>query len=339
MRMRLVLALPVLFLCLLSSSAAATPDQVGFVEAPAYVSIGAVFEMCMGAPPGSTVVMLLSATPGSVPTKVGTIGMGLPLLAMVTFPMPESGQFCMPPDRNVACIPELVGLTIYLQLVVLGPGPQGLSNVEAVQIVDTASCGEPGAFASFTQGGWGAECSGQNPGCLLQAQFPTLFPNGLVLGDPDGLDGAGDGAFAMVLSSASAVAAFLPEGSTRQAFDHDALDPTGSEAGVLSGQLVAAKLNLAFDGAGAFDIYKSQTAVHLADLVFVSAVHPLLLGKTVGEVVALADVAISGALPMPTDLDGDLLGDVSFADLSAALGVLNQNFDNGDVNQAHLALP
>lgn len=339
MRTRLVvLGLSVLCLCLLSPLASALPDEVGHVDAPAIVSIGEVFELCLHAPPSSTVVLLLSATPGSTPTKIGTLGMGLPLLAMITFPMPPSGQFCMPPDRNIPCYPELINVTLYLQLAVIGDEP-GLSNTAAIKVVDTASCGEPGSFATFTQGAWGATCNGNNVACKLVAHFDTLFPNGLIVGDPDGADGDADGQYALVLTSAAAVAAFLPEGSSRQAFDHDAVDVTTSEAGVLSGQLTAALLNLAFDSAGIFDVYKSQTTVFLTDLVFISDVHPLLVGRSVGEVVALANAAISGALPMPTDLDGDTVMDVTFEDLSSALAVFNTNFDNSTVNEAHLALP
>jgi len=339
MRTRLVVpAVSIACLCLLSSLAAAAPDEIGHVDAPSIVSIGEVFEMCLLAPPSSTVVLLVSATPGTTPTKIGDLGMGLPLLAMITFPMPESGQFCFPPDRDIPCYPDLVNVTLYLQLAVIGT-EQGLSNTAAVKIVDTASCGGPGSFATFTQGAWGATCHGDNIACTLVEQFDTLFPDGLILGDPDGVDGDADGQYALVLTSAAAVAAFLPEGSSRQAFDHDAVDTTTSEAGVLSGQLAAAKLNLAFDSAGLFDPYKSQTAVFLTDLVYVSGVHPLLIGLTVGEVVALADEAISGGLPMPTDLDGDSVSDVGFEDLSSALAVFNTNFDNSTVNEAHLALP
>jgi len=47
----------------------------------------------------------------------------------------------------------------------------------------------------------------------------------------------------------------------------------------------------------------------------------------------------SSVVPMPVDLDGDLVGDVTYEDLSHALTVLNQNFDNGTTNNYDLALP
>ena len=42
---------------------------------------------------------------------------------------------------------------------------------------------------------------------------------------------------------------------------------------------------------------------------------------------------------MSVDLDGDLAGDVSYDDLSAALDVFNNNDDNGDQNNLHFILP
>ena len=42
---------------------------------------------------------------------------------------------------------------------------------------------------------------------------------------------------------------------------------------------------------------------------------------------------------MPVDLDGDLSGDVSYDDLSVALDVFNNNYDNGDQNNLHFILP
>lgn len=190
---------------------------------------------------------------------------------------------------------------------------------------------------TYTQGAWGGTCAGDNPACLLQAHFDAVFPSGLLMGDQDGIDG--DSEFALLLTSADAVKNFLPEGSTRKPFDIDDVDPTTSEAGVLSGQLTAAKINMAFDDAGLFDAKKSLPTVKLGDLRYYSGVHALLLGMTVRDVIELTDQIISGAVPMPLDLDGDLAGDVSYDDLSVALDVFNNNYDNGDQNNLHFILP
>src|SRR5690606_22860396 len=127
------------------------------------------------------------------------------------------------------------------------------SNSQSITIVDgqCTSIPEPGDYASFTQGGWGQNCNGQNVGCLRDAHFDSVFPAGLVLGDADGIDG--DGHYAIVLSSSSAVNAFLPAGGAASALTSDHSNPGGTEAGVFAGQLAAAKLNVAYDAAGAFD--------------------------------------------------------------------------------------
>jgi hypothetical protein len=74
-------------------------------------------------------------------------------------------------------------------------------------------------------------------------------------------------------------------------------------------------------------------------MIFVSGVDPHLIGMSVQELIDLTEQCISGAVAMPVDLDGDLIPDVIYDDLSAALTVFNQNFDNGTVNNQHLAVP
>jgi hypothetical protein len=167
------------------------------------------------------------------------------------------------------------------------------------------------ALCTFTQGGWGAECEGNNVGCLRDANFATAFPSGLLIGDQGGLDGPTDG-FAVLFTTSQAIEDFLPAGGTPGQLTADATNPTTTSAGVLAGQLVAVKLNL-------------EIADLPGDLHFIACVDPLLLGKTIDEVVEIADAAIaSGTLP----------AGVTFSDLSAALEAVNENFnecktDNG----------
>lgn len=322
----------------LAPSASAQLGDPGYeITAPGIVAIGAPFGFCLSAPPNSVTVLLVGTEPGVTPTKFGDIGLALPVPFIFIFPMPESGQFCFPADRNVPCAQYLIGATMYMQLIAIGPeaGQHGISNRAAIDIEDAAACA-PGGLVTYTQGAWGGTCNGNNPACLLQAHFPAIFPNGLVLGDQDGIDG--DSEFALVLTSSDAVKNFLPEGSTRKPFDHDAVDVTNSEAGVLSGQLAAAKINVSFDDAGIFDAQKILT-VKLGDLRYLSGVNTALVGMSVREVIDLTDQVISTAIPMPVDLTGDLEPDVDYADLSLALDVFNQNFDNGDQNNLHFVLP
>ena len=328
--------------CLLLAPAGASQlgDPGYAIDAPEILAMGTPFGFCISAPPNSVTVLLVGFTPGNVMTKFGPIGLALPVPFIFTFPMLPSGQFCFPPDRNVPCSQELLGVTIYMQLIAIGPDPgqHGISNRAEILILDAGACDEtPGGLLTYTQGGWGADCSGDNPACLLQANFATVYPNGLLLGDQDGIDG--DSEFALLLTSADAVKNFLPEGSTRKPFDQDDIDPATSEAGVLAGQLAAAKLNIDFDDAGLFDDKKALPLVKLGDLRFYDAVDPTLVGKTVREIIALTDEVISAAIPMPVDVDGDLVPDVDYADLSWALDVFNNNYDNGTQNNLHFVLP
>jgi hypothetical protein len=173
---------------------------------------------------------------------------------------------------------------------------------------------------------------------VRDANFDTVYPGELVMGDPDGDDA--DGVFALVLTSSLAVEKFLPSGTPAGALDQDVVDPTSpTSAGILAGTLTAARLNVDFDDAGVFDSMKGQVAVKLGDLLYSGGVHPALIGMSVRDVLDEAEVAISGAEAEPFDVDGDLIGDVMFSDLSTALTVLNENFDNGTVNEGNLKLP
>jgi len=339
--LHLKLAVTVVASCLFlaPSGAAQLADPQYAIDAPKFLALGAPFEFCFSAPAGSVNVLLIGTAPGSTPTKFGTIGIALPVPFLFIFTMPATGQFCIPPDRNVPCSQELLGVTMYMQLIAIGPeaGQHGISNRADILIEDAGACGPAGGLVTYTQGAWGATCAGDNPACLLQAHFDAVFPSGLVLGDQDGIDG--DAEFALLLTSSDAVKNFLPEGSTRKPFIIDDVDPTTSEAGVLSGQLTAAKINVAFDDAGLFDALKSLPTVKLGDLRYFSGVNAALVGMTVRDVIDLTDRAISGAEPMPVDLDGDLAGDVSYDDLSVALDVFNKNYDNGDQNNLHFILP
>ena len=169
--------------------------------------------------------------------------------------------------------------------------------------------------------------------------FDSLFPNGLVVGDSDGADG--DGSYAIELTSSQAVAAFLPSGGTPQMLTADALDQSGSTAGVLGAQLVAATLNVAFDDAGiglctltgSCDFTSAPGT--LKTLVFNGCVDGGLIGVSVDQVLTWANCAISGA-----DLAScGVPAGVSVADLSDALAVFNQEFVDCVASVGCLRLP
>ena len=313
------------------------PGDPGYVlTLPETVTIGQSFTTCIEAPAGSVAFVLVSGESGMLQTPYGPLCLGLPLLTIWPVVLPAGGVLCL--DHAVPCDYPVDGVTAHFQFAAVGPGAGqvGLSN--SASLMDKGFCIAPGNFYTFTQGGWGTQCSGNNPGCFRDANFAGAFPLGLILGDQDGDDD--DGHSALVLTSSLAVEKFLPSGSTAGALDADHVNPTGkTSAGVFAGQLAAAKLNVGFDDAGSFDALKGQVDMKLGDLVYASGVHPALLGKSVRDVVALCDQAISGELAEPFDVDADLLGDVLFSDLNTALTVLNENFDDGTTNGGHLKLP
>jgi len=192
-------------------------------------------------------------------------------------------------------------------------GPNCTPNV--VRDSDTATCNVPmQGFCTQTQGGWGTTPKGKNPGSVLHANFAAVFPNGLVIGDPDGPDG--DGAYALKLNSAQAVTNFLPAGGTPAGLDIDYSDATDTSAGVLAGQLVAATISIAMDEAGIpTSSGGTSSGGDLDDLILSSCATPGLVGKSVSDIVALANTAISG---------GDT--GYSFSQLNAALTSINESF-------------
>jgi hypothetical protein len=307
------------------------------LDLPETVGLGQVFSVCLEAPAGSLAFILVSADGGPIPTKFGTLCVGLPFITIWPVLMPPSGALCL--DHLAECDEQIDGFTGHFQFVALGPdkGQVGFSNGTCLTADDTGECIPPGDFFTYTQGAWGAKCAGNNIACLRDAEFDNVFPGGLILGDQDGADG--DGLYALVLTSSQAVEDFLPSGSPPSALANDEIDPQSSSAGVLAGQLAAAKLSVGFDDAGVFDSMKGQTLLKVGDLIFSNCVASALIGESVRDVIELADKAISGEIVEPFDVDGDLVGDINFDDLNTALTQFNQNFDNGTVNMGCLEQP
>jgi len=314
---------------------AGTPGYV--LDMPETVGIGKSFLTCLQAPPDSYAFILIGADGGPLQTKYGPLCVGFPFLTVWFTVVPATGELCL--DHLVECDPSVIGFTGHFQFVALDPhsGDVGLSNSQCLTAIDTGACISEGDFWSFSQGALGGKCNGNNPACLRDQYFDAVFPNDLVLGDQDGDDA--DGLYALVLTSSLAVQNFLPSGSTSAALTGDEVDPLTTSSGNLGGQLAAARINVAFDDFGAYDGLKNQLAHKLGDMVFADCVHPALQGKTCRDVLALADTAISGEIAEPFDVDGDLVGDITFGDLNTAVELININFDNGSQNLGCLNYP
>jgi len=303
------------------------------LHVPATGAIGQCVDVTLLGPANQLGLFMISLGDGPLPWCNGhTICLDFPLVLAFVFPFDDTGTFEF--GGCLDCDPSLVGLTVYLQYLAVSPVP-AVSNQCPFTIVDGICDGD---LCTFTNGGWGSTCRGKNPGCRRDKHFDHVFPGGLTIGDPDGIDGDGD--YALHFSSSAAVEAFLPGKGTPATLDADAHDPTDSSAGVFAGQLVAATLNVAFDDAGELDDCKGRTDLLLGDLVLVGGVDDDLLGYSVRDLLGLANAVISGALGSgPYDLDGDSVADVTLSDISDALAVVNENFDDGTSNQGNLGLP
>jgi hypothetical protein len=176
----------------------------------------------------------------------------------------------------------------------------------------TAPCVASG-YTTYSQGGWGSKPSGGNPGAFLAANFATVYPTGSVkIG----------GTYWLRFTSASAIEKFLPAGGSSKPLTSSATNPTRSSAGNIAAQLLALRLATDFSAAGV-------TKKGLGDMVLQSGV---LAGKSVNEILALADAVVGGQTSaLPSGL--------TVSSLSSILESLNMNYHEGTANEGRLACP
>src|SRR3989339_993461 len=161
-------------------------------------------------------------------------------------------------------------------------------------------------FTTYTQGGWGSP-SNSGPGTIRDAYFSAVYPSGLTVG----------GTFTLKLTSAQAVEDYLPDGGTPAALTQNYINPT-TAINVLAGQVVAMQLNVDYSAAG----YLGATSYNLGSLNILSGPFS---GMTVNQFLAIANSALGGANT-----------GYSLSDINAAATAINENFDNGTVNNGYL---
>jgi hypothetical protein len=166
-------------------------------------------------------------------------------------------------------------------------------------------------YKTYTQGGWGSDPNGNNPGQLLKYKFSYVYPGGYVK--------IGTTYKYLKFTSAYAIQKFLPATGTANKLTGYATNPTSSPAGVFAGQVLALKLNVDFSNKGIL-------TPGLANLKLVSGP---LQGKTVNQVLTLAMNVLGG------DLSG-LPAGLTIAGLNDIVTKINENFDNGTVNNGFL---
>jgi uncharacterized repeat protein (TIGR01451 family) len=165
-------------------------------------------------------------------------------------------------------------------------------------------------YQTQTQGGWGSKPSGGNPGALLVANFPNLYPSGLTIGSISGNT--------MKFTSAKAIETFLPTGGTASFLTKSYVNPTKkTEAGIFAGQVLALQLNCDFSTAGIFRPGLLQLKVKSG----------LMAGKTVAEVLQIANEVLGG------NTDGL---PYSISQLNDVVTKINENYVDGTTDKGYL---
>ena len=171
------------------------------------------------------------------------------------------------------------------------------------------SVGCQGQFKTFTIGGWGTSCNGNNPGCYRDSNFSQAFPNGLTIGY---------GSNVLSLTSSLAVQEFLPSGGSPALLSGTSINPGSSIKNTLASQLIALTLAVGFD---IYDPNFSASTVNFGSLQILSGPYA---GMTVSSFLSYANKVIGG------NVQGSL------SDVNATATSINENFDNGTVDKQFL---
>jgi len=162
---------------------------------------------------------------------------------------------------------------------------------------------------TYTIGGWGAQPNGSNPGVYLHANFAGAFPNGITIGCDNTL----------TLTTAQMVTDWLPSGSTPSVLPAGNMVDDMSYNNVLAAQLVGVTLAVGFD---AYDADFATSEDFLGDRYVNVAPFE---GMTVSQLLALANQEIGGCA-----------SSYSTSELNTALTAINENYDNGNMDNGDL---
>lgn len=187
----------------------------------------------------------------------------------------------------------------------------GMAIVQAIAC-NTTPIGCSG-FRTQTQGGWGANCSGNNPASILQNNFSTVFPTGVEIGCTNKLK----------FTSATAVRNYLPQGGTACALSSGIKTNPTSGGGVFGGQLLALAINLKMDLVLA---NFGSSPGNLKDLIITSG---NFKNWTVQQFFDEANKKIGNCSAT----------NFTFSQYSDAAAKINENYDNGSVNKGYLNCP
>ncbi len=162
-------------------------------------------------------------------------------------------------------------------------------------------------FVTYSKGGWTTTAQGNNPGSLRDQHFDDIYPNGLVIGDPDNYT---------ITFEESVDVNNYKKGGKPAVLDQSYTNPT-KKLGNLADQILAARLNRDYSEAG---VLGDNDDYSLGELIYVEGPFQ---GYTVNEMLDLAEVALGG---------GDL-GEFSVEDYkNAAEDVVNSFHEGNNAN-------
>lgn len=173
---------------------------------------------------------------------------------------------------------------------------------------DSLACG---GFRTQTQGGWGANPHGNNPGTYLHGHFAAAFPNGLAVGCT----------YKLTLTSAQAVTDYLPGGGPAAVLTKNIINPIKFQNNLAS-QLVTLTLSVQFD---------------LADPNFSSS--SLALGNLIVGKGPFKGMKIKDVLAEANKVLGGCPSNYTAAQLVEVLTAINENFDDGTANGGFVICP
>jgi hypothetical protein len=264
--------------------------------------------------------------PGVLANDSDVEGSGL-TATLVTGPT-HGFAFSLNPDGSFTYTPQasFIGTETftYRACEVAGTGnppataPVMCSNIATVRITVTPGTTGPGAtggLTTYTQGGWGAKPSGNNPGALLAARFTGVYgATGVKIGNQGS-------PYSLTFTAAANVENFLPGGGTASKLTASAVNPLNSSAGVFAGQVLALQISYDFSNAGV-------TTFGLATKCVTSGP---LAGKTVQYVLDLANKVIGGNTAL---LAANGLSSISV--VNDIITRINENYDGGKINKGYL---
>lgn len=167
-----------------------------------------------------------------------------------------------------------------------------------------------GQYTTFSQGGYGTNCAGNNPGCYRDANFDAAFPDGLMIGCASG--------YSLTFTSSAAVAGYLPAGGGPAVLSSSAVDPVGSR-GNLSAQLLALTLSVGFD---VNDPNFSASSTGLGSLTIASGT---FAGMTIADFLQLGNNILGGCSSQYTP-----------SQVNEAAEALNLNFHEGNTDNGYV---